>query len=402
MRLSHRLEEAVHVLSDDDLLSVLSEDVIHDMRAGDFTPERAEEAMVSILGSYGLTEDDADLVDEAIEEFGEAEGLSEGFLDWLKGAAKKALKAVGSAALDAAKEGGKEAISMSAKELKKKLAAKQKQDKDDNKKSTDADDEEEEPKKKKAPKPKKKEPEPKDDDDDDDDGGDDDDIKGKLKGIAGKTLGKIADDPARAKELLKKGGKKAAKALAKHGVKKGMKMVFGRWIKTGGGSKKEWLEWTTGNDDIDKAVRWLIAEAESHQLGDGSLAYDFEGNVPGWVTEAFDFGVDGTRFTWSGQGRRLSFDPGDDGETSVFMMTEVEFKYPERRQFYVAPRDAELITSVCPELSPLFNELTKDEADKLSKKLNKNAGSSWDGRLCRRYALTLSRLFKRSSKAGAS
>ena len=37
MRLSQRLEEAVFIHSDDDLLSVLTEDVIHDMRVGSFT-----------------------------------------------------------------------------------------------------------------------------------------------------------------------------------------------------------------------------------------------------------------------------------------------------------------------------------------------------------------------------
>lgn len=318
MRLSQKLEEAVFILSDDALLDVLSEDAIHDMRAGDFSTETVEEAFVGILAPYGFAEDDESMVNEAIEEFGESMGLTEGFLDWLKKAAKSALKAVGSAALDAAKEGGKEAVSMTAKELKKKLSAKQQQDKDENKKGTqaDTDDEPEKPKKKsekKVEKPTEKEPE-KDEDDKDENS---DDIKKNLKNIAGKALGKIADDPGKAKEILKKHGKKAVKAIAKHGVKKGMKMVFGRWIKTKEGSKKEW---TTGNGEIDHAVGWLMFESEKTTLNNGMKVYDFEGGVPSWVLEAFDFGGVAPNFTWRGSGRRFSFDP--EGGNANFMMIE--------------------------------------------------------------------------------
>ena len=366
MRLSQKLEEAVFILSDDDLLSVLSEDVIHDMRAGDFSTERVEEAMVGILASYVLTEEDTELVEEAIDELGESMGLDEGFLDWLKGAAKKALKAIGSAALDAAKEGGKQAISTSAAELKKRIKAKEKKtpvdttkpeddgepdegDKgDDDKpekikakpkkgkaKPKEEPEEGEEEKPKAKPKGKKKAPkeEPKDDDDDDDgdddddDDGDDDDgdVKDKLKDIASKALGKIADDPDQAKEILKKHGKKAAKTLAKHGVKKGMKMVFGRWMKAKGGSKKEWTTAGSlaGSREIDEAVRWLMAESEVTTLADGTVVYDFEGKPPGWVSEAFEFGGVAPRFRWADETRRLSFEPGDDG-ASQFAMTEAK------------------------------------------------------------------------------
>jgi outer membrane biosynthesis protein TonB len=356
MKLSKRLEEAVFIHSDDDLLDVLSEDVIHDMRVGDFSTETVEEALTGIFASYVLTEEDASVVNEAIDELGESMGLDEGFLDWLKGAAKSALKAVGQAALGAAKEGGKQAISTSAAELKKRIKAKEKKEPAEPPQPKGVDKEEPEDKPKKKPKkkaPKKVDPEekpeeepegdpkepkaksakkakpksakkakpkakakeePKADDDDEESG----DIKQNLKDIASKALGKIANDPEKAKEILKKHGKKAAKALAKHGVKKGMKMVFGRWIKDKGGSKKEW---TTGNVEMDSAVQWLVSEAEVHPLADGTVAYDYEGEVPTWVTEALNFGVDGTQFSWSGKGRRLSFDPG---ETSTFMMVEAK------------------------------------------------------------------------------
>lgn len=407
MRLSQKLEEAVFILSDDNLLGVLSEDVINDMRAGDFSTERMEEAMVGILASYVLTEEDSELVEEAIDELGESMGLDEGFLDWLKGAAKKALKAIGSAAMDAAKEGGKQAISTSAAELKKRIKAKEKKTPVDTTKPEDDGDEPEEgeeEKPKAKPKGKKKPPkeEPKEEPDEDDDDDDEGDVKDKLKDIASKALGKIADDPAQAKEILKKHRKKAAKALAKHGVKKGMKMVFGRWIKTNGGSKKEWLEiaegkqttkdprraaqfmskreaisaakmlpgygpsdvikadvmgfslwvisdahmnyvsrehyeqvkgglkkeWATagslaGNREIDEAVRWLMDESEVTTLADGTVVYDFEGEPPGWVCEAFEFGGVAPRFRWADETRRLSFEPGDDG-AAQFAMTEAK------------------------------------------------------------------------------
>ena len=374
MRLSKKLEEAVFIHSDDDLLGVLSEDVIHDMRAGSFTAETVEEALTGIFASYVLTEEDAPLVDEAIEELGVSMGLTEGFMDWLKSAAKSALKAVGQAALGAAKEGGKQAIATSAAELKKRIKAKEKKEppeppqpkgaeeeepeekpkkkapkKKAPKKTREPEEEPEEEPKEKAPKKSKKKapkkskepeeepkekapkkpkapekPEPKEGDKEEPE-----DIKQNLKDIASKALGKIADDPAQAKEILKKHGKKAVKAIAKHGVKKGMKMVFGRWIKAKGGSKKEWT--TTGSlagsPEMDKAVRWLMAESEVSTLADGTTVYDFEGAPPDWVCEAFQFGGVSPRFTWSDETRRLSFNPEDDG--AQFMMTEAK-RIPKR------------------------------------------------------------------------
>jgi hypothetical protein len=261
MRLSQGLEEAIFTLSDDELLSVLSEEVIHDMRVGDFSPETVEEAFVGILFSYGLSEEDIDIVYEAIDEFGESAGLTEGFMDWLKAAGKKALKAAGQAAIDAAKEGGKVAIATSAKELQKRIKDKEKKE--------PADGTEPEKKKKSKSSKKKSEPEPKDNDDDDEP-----DLKQDLKKIAGKALGKIADDPGKAKEILKKHGKKAARAVVKHGVKKGMKMVFGRWVKSKGDSKKEALE-------------WLVSKSKFYCLEEGINVYDYEGEAPDWVVEAF-------------------------------------------------------------------------------------------------------------------
>lgn len=359
MRLSQELEEAVFVFSDDQLLGFLSEDVIHNMEVGHFTPESVQEAFVEIFTVYRLDESDMSMVSESIDTFGQSVGgLEEGFVKWLKGAAKKALKAAGEAALDAAREGGKEAVATTAKELNKKLADKKKQDKEDNKKDTKMDDEdesandkdekevsksksksksekvkskpkekesekdndsdEEEPEKEKSkskpgkkkskskkeePKeePKKKDEPEKDDDKDDDE--DKDDIKGNLKNIARKTLGKISDDPGKAKEYLKRGGKKAARALAKHGVKKGMKMVFGRWVKKGSGDSKK------------EAIEWLAANSEVFNVGESLIVHDLHEKVPGWITEAFCGDYQGV-----GDGFRYEFVPGED--TDHFMMVE--------------------------------------------------------------------------------
>jgi len=326
MKLSHELKEAVFVLSENELLGILSEDVIQDMHAGDFSEETLKEAFVGIFASYGLTEDDSILVDEAIEEFVESQGLEEGFLERLKKASKDALKAVGKAALDAAKEGGKEAVATSAKELKKRIKDKEKKEpaeppepKGAEKEKPEKDSDEKPKKKASKKKAKEKEPEPKDDEEEEDD----DDIKGKLKGIAGKALGKIAKDPGKTKEALKKGGKEAARALAKHGVKKGMKMVFGRWVKAKGGkgSKKEAIEWLSQNSEIHLVEDFII--------------YDFEGKSPEWVREVLEYkscgGLDNCRY---------DFVAGDDVDS--FMMSEA-LAYSSRGSYDVKPPMTPLI-----------------------------------------------------------
>jgi len=258
MRLSQRLDEARCQHSDDHLLDVLSEDVIQSMRVGDFSDEMIAEAFVGIFSSYGLTEDDSDVVFEAIDEFVEASkcdnGGSQGILGRLKSAAKDALKAVGKAALDAAKEGGKEAVKAGAEQIKKKIGA---EDDDEEK-----DDKGEEPKK---------------------------GIEKKLKGIAGKALDQISKDPSRASDIIKSHGKEAAKELAKHGVKKGMKMVFGRWVKTkesGSKKKQESVQIESADQSLVEAVQWLTSHAED-PIGTGEVL-SYQGDVPDWVSEAFE------------------------------------------------------------------------------------------------------------------
>jgi len=86
------------------------------------------------------------------------------------------------------------------------------------------------------------------------------------------------------------------------------------------GLKKEWAS----PGDMNEAVDWLMGQSVIHTLGDGTAVYDFEGETPEWISEAFDLGVDGTRFTWNGEGRRLLFEPGE--SSSIFMMAEAKKK----------------------------------------------------------------------------
>ena len=53
-----------------------------------------------------------------------------------------------------------------------------------------------------------------------------------LKHAAAGAVRQVAKNPGNAKEILKKSAKKAGKKLVKSAVKKGMKMVFGKWLKT--------------------------------------------------------------------------------------------------------------------------------------------------------------------------
>jgi len=53
-----------------------------------------------------------------------------------------------------------------------------------------------------------------------------------LKHAAAGAIKQIGRDPSKAKEVLKRGAKRAGRKLVKSAVKRGMKMVFGKWLKT--------------------------------------------------------------------------------------------------------------------------------------------------------------------------
>ena len=122
MKLSQNLEEALFIHSDNELLQFLSEDVVISMLEGDFSPLNVQRGFEEIFTSYSLNEGASPIINEAVDEFCESMQLDEGLTDLLKKAAKDALKSVGKAALDVAKEGGKQAVALGATELKKKSA----------------------------------------------------------------------------------------------------------------------------------------------------------------------------------------------------------------------------------------------------------------------------------------
>lgn len=175
MGLAHELREAVDTLSITDhaeLLQLLPEHVTTAVHTGWFSEETMQDAFVIILSEAGATsEEDLDEINEAIDEFVEEELLE---FDW-KGIVKDAAKSVG-------KELAKQAAGAAAKKVKG-IKTKTKTGK-------------------------------------------------MLKHAAAGAIKKIGKDPKKAKEILKKSAAKAGKKVLKHAAKKGMKMVFGKWVKT--------------------------------------------------------------------------------------------------------------------------------------------------------------------------
>jgi len=167
MSFAHELSEAVEAPSIHEqvgLLELLDERLTTAVHTGWFTEEAMEDAFVVLLRESGITDESE--VFEAIEEF-LVDELDEGLKDMAK-------KALGQAARTVAKG----AADLAAKRLTK-IQTKSKAGK-------------------------------------------------MLKHAAAGAIKQIGKDPKKAKEILKKSGKKA--------LKKGLKMVFGKWVKT------EWKE----------------------------------------------------------------------------------------------------------------------------------------------------------------
>ena len=185
MGFAQELTEAVDALSIPEqvsFLDTLDEHVTTALHTGYFTEETMEAAFVAILresGYFPSESTDAEVF-EAIEEYLDEElGLFERDTSKAKALAKKHGKGL-------LKSIGREVVKSGAKPLAKhvtKIKTKSKTGK-------------------------------------------------MLKHAAAGAIKQIGRDPGKAKEVLKKSAKRAGKKLIKAGVKKGMKMVFGKWLKT--------------------------------------------------------------------------------------------------------------------------------------------------------------------------
>lgn len=179
MSYAKELSEAVESLSIPEqvgFLETLDEEVTTALHTGHFTEETMEAAFVAILRESGFDPElGGDEVFEAIDEWLEEE-LAEGkFLSGLKKHGKAIAKSVG-------KDIAKQASKPLAKRITK-IKTKTKTGK-------------------------------------------------MLKHAAAGAIKQMGKDPGKAKEILKKSAKKAGKKALKSAVKKGMKMVFGKWVKT--------------------------------------------------------------------------------------------------------------------------------------------------------------------------
>jgi len=179
--------EALPSLEQKSFLDCLDEHVSTAMYTGHFTTEAMDSAWFVILREAGATEDDLDEVNEAIDEF-----LDEALTELRDETKAKALATAKKHGKKAAKSLGREVAKQAAGPLAKRVASIRTKSK-----------------------------------------------TGKmLKHAAAGAIKQIGKDPSKAKKILKKSAARAGKKLVKAGVKKGLKMVFGRWVK----SKKEEIE----------------------------------------------------------------------------------------------------------------------------------------------------------------
>lgn len=195
---------------EDDLILYLSEDVLTCASTGEFTEEAIEDVFVAMMEAYEISPEE---LEEVIEEFVEEDVLDERLV------LKKMKRKLRGAEEDPESEPEPEPEPKSkAKKMKRGLRGKE-QEPDKKLKAAEKEPGEDE----------KKEPEDKKD------GG----LMQMLKHALIGAVKKIYKQPDKAGEIIKRGVKRAGKKAVKHLARKGMKMVFGKWIKTGkGGAKK--------------------------------------------------------------------------------------------------------------------------------------------------------------------
>jgi len=210
-----------------DLILHLSEDVLSCVSDGEFTEEAIEDVFVAMMETYEISPEE---LEEVIEEFVDedvgpdaiVEVVEEDILDERKVLKKSKRKIPGAddPELD-------EPVEPKPKP-KKKIKVKRKLRGDEPEPEPEPD-----PKLKAA----EKEPgeDPKKEPEDKKEGG----LMQMLKHALIGAVKKMYKQPDKAGEIVKRGLKRAGKKAVKHLARKGMKMVFGKWIKTGkGGAKK--------------------------------------------------------------------------------------------------------------------------------------------------------------------
>jgi hypothetical protein len=212
MSFARELAEAVEAPSIPEqitFLELLDEHLTTAVHTGFFTEEMMEAAMVLILRESGATEDDLDDVYQAIDEWVEEIDLIQERENWLS----KPVPAPKKRILDHSKSGssvsglGPTSPSHSTVREKKTSKSSPVRKKTIGRMISDT----------LAHRVK--------------------DIQTKtktgkmLKHAAAGAIKQIGKKPGSAKEILKKGAKKAGKKLLHHAIKKGLKMVFGKWAK---------------------------------------------------------------------------------------------------------------------------------------------------------------------------
>ena len=287
MSFARELAEAVEALSIPEqigFLETLNERVTTALHTGWFTEETMEEAWVAILRESGATEDDLDEVYEAIDEWLDEE------LDLLerKGAAtfKKGSATAKKTPKKMPPPKKKSIGQMIADPLAKKVA---------------------------GAKTKSK--------------------TGKmLKHAAAGAIRQIGKKPGSAKEILKKSAKKAGKKLLRHAVKKGMKMVFGKWLKT---EHAEVLDEAVLNQEAlteaiaPKSLVPILSRASGVELDKKAgekLAKEFVVAMRNHIeSEWFDEVLQDPEVTKSKQIKTVDYEPeGAEAEVEYDMPTEIE------------------------------------------------------------------------------
>jgi len=188
--------------SEADLIVCLSEETLDCVSTGEFTEEAIEEVFIGMMEAYGIT---APELEEVIEEFIEEDVLDE----------RKA-----------------------AKKIKPKLRGDEGEEKDEPKEPVPSE---------KTPKKEK---------------GLGDILKHALIG----AVKQMYKRPEKTKEIVGKGVQKAGKKAVRHLARKGMKMVFGKWMKVGDKPSKPEPPKSPGKkqqESIFEEVQGILDEAKS-------------------------------------------------------------------------------------------------------------------------------------------
>jgi hypothetical protein len=193
-----------------DLILHLSEDVLESVSTGSFTEEGIEDVFVAMMEAYDLSPDE---LEEAIEEFVEEDVLDErSKADAFRGGGQRLPRREKKAEPEPEPE--PEKPKRKAKKVKRGMRGAEPEPEPDPKLKAAEKEPGEEPKKPEGDKKK---------------GG----LMQMLKNALVGAVKRIYKEPEKAGEIAKRGVGRFARKAKKHLARKGMKMVFGKWLKVG-------------------------------------------------------------------------------------------------------------------------------------------------------------------------